>query len=101
MPGGTAGNRGGGSSLTAGGPGSATFRPPISQLVQAIGTWKVGQWCVVFRRPLAVPTGEGVSLAPGDKASVGFAVWDGARGDRNGQKMISIWQDLELESAAK
>jgi DMSO reductase family type II enzyme heme b subunit len=56
---------------------------------------------VVFRRPLTVPTGEGVSLSAGDKASVGFAVWDGARGDRNGQKMISIWQDLELESAAK
>jgi mono/diheme cytochrome c family protein len=96
-----AASRGGGSSLTAGGPGSATFRPPVSQLVEAIGQWRDGQWSVVFKRPLAVPAGEGVPLAPGDKASAAFAVWDGARGDRNGQKMISIWQDLQLEKGSK
>ncbi len=25
-----------------------------------------------------------------------LAVWDGAHRDRDGQKLISIWQDLEL-----
>jgi hypothetical protein len=97
----SAANRGGGSSLMAGGPGSATFRPPVSQLVEATGDWRDGQWSVILKRPLAVPEGQGVALAPGDKASAAFAVWDGARGDRNGQKMISIWQDLELEKGSK
>lgn len=92
---------GGGSSLTAGGPGSATFRPPISQLVSAIGQWNDGQWCVVFRRSLTVSNGEGVALSTGEQASVGFAIWDGARGDRNGQKMVSIWQDLLLEKGSQ
>jgi len=40
---------------------------------------------------------DGVSLAPGEQASVAFAVWDGSRRDRDGQKSITIWQNLEIE----
>jgi DMSO reductase family type II enzyme heme b subunit len=49
-------------------------------------------------RSLAVASADdGVSLEPGGKASVAFAVWDGAHHDRDGQKSITIWQDLELQ----
>ncbi len=92
------GNESGGTSLHVGGPGSVTFRLPQSQLVRAHGGWRDGRWTVMMKRPLAATTPEdGVSLKPGQKASVAFAVWDGASGDRNGQKSITIWQDLELE----
>ncbi len=88
----------GGSDLAAGGPGSMTFRVPKSQLVAATGRWSDGRWTVVMRRSLAVASPEdGVSLAPGEKASVAFAIWDGSHHDRDGQKAITIWQDLELE----
>lgn len=88
----------GGSSLHVGGPGSVTFRIPQSQLVWAHGTWTGGRWTVLMKRPLSVPTEvDGVSLQPGGRASVAFAVWDGAHNDRDGQKSITIWQDLELE----
>ena len=30
-------------------------------------------------------------------ASIGFALWDGAARDRGGQKLVSIWHDLDLE----
>ncbi len=40
---------------------------------------------------------DGVSLEPGDTASVAFAVWDGSQQDRDGKKLITIWQDLKLE----
>jgi mono/diheme cytochrome c family protein len=93
-------NHGGGSALSAGGPGSATFRPPVNQSVNAVGQWNDGEWTVVFRRSLAAAPDSGVSLSPGVTASVAFAIWDGARGDRNGQKMISIWQDFELENGS-
>ena len=43
----------------------------------------------------------GVSLEPGAKASVAFAIWDGGAKDRDGKKLVSIWQDLELERKAK
>jgi mono/diheme cytochrome c family protein len=86
-----------GSSLGAKGFGTLTMRPRTSQLVSAKGTWKEGRWTVVLRRPLDVGAEGGLPLAPGSKLSMAFALWDGAAGDRNGQKLVSIWHDLELE----
>jgi DMSO reductase family type II enzyme heme b subunit len=88
----------GGSALHVGGPRTVTFRIPQSQLVRAVGTWSDGRWNVVMTRPLSVAAPEeGVPLKPGDRASVAFAVWDGSHDDRNGQKSVTIWQDLLLE----
>ena len=87
-----------GSSLETAGPGSATFRPVKSQLVDAHGQLTEGRWTVVMKRALAVDAGpDGVPLEPGTKASVAFAIWDGGANDRDGKKLVSIWQDLELE----
>ena len=89
----------GGSSLSAAGPGSTTFRFVKSQLVVASARYSNGRWIVLLRRSLDTRAPEnGVSLAPGGTASVAFAVWDGAHRDRNGQKQVSIWQDLVLEA---
>ncbi len=86
------------SSLETAGPGSATFRPVKSQLVDAHGQWADGRWTVVMTRALNVDAvGAGVSLEPGAKASVAFAIWDGGAKDRDGKKLVSIWQDCELE----
>jgi DMSO reductase family type II enzyme heme b subunit len=86
------------SSLETAGPGSATFRPVKSQLVDAHGQWTESRWTVVMTRALKVDAATGgVSLEPGTKASVAFAIWDGAAKDRDGKKLVSIWQDLELE----
>jgi mono/diheme cytochrome c family protein len=83
--------------LQAKGFGTLTMRPRTSQAVTSNASWKDGHWTVVLRRPLAVPPGDGVRLVPGDRVSVAFALWDGAAGDRNGLKMVSVWQDLRLE----
>jgi len=86
------------SSLETAGPGSATFRPVKSQLVDAHGQWTEGRWTVVMTRALEVDAAtSGVSLEPGTKASVAFAIWDGGAKDRDGKKLVSIWQDLEFE----
>jgi DMSO reductase family type II enzyme heme b subunit len=87
----------GGTSLHVGGPGSVTFRVPQSQLVRAHGAWSNGRWSVLMTRSLVVSPEDGLSLEPGSRASVAFAVWDGAHRDRDGQKLITIWQDLEIE----
>jgi DMSO reductase family type II enzyme heme b subunit len=71
---------------------------PTSQLVHAVGEWRDGRWVIVMQRPLAVPSeSDGITLAPSDRASVAFAIWDGAADDRDGKKSITIWQDLILE----
>lgn len=86
------------STLQVGGVGSVTFRAPRSQIVRAYGTWQDGRWTVVMRRPLSVSSSnDGISLGRGKRASAAFAVWDGSHRDRDGQKLITIWQDLELE----
>jgi mono/diheme cytochrome c family protein len=86
-----------GSNLGARGFGTLTMRPRISQVVNAKGTWKNGTWTVALRRPLEVKPEAGIPLASGETISIAFAVWDGASGDRNGQKLVSIWHDLRLE----
>jgi DMSO reductase family type II enzyme heme b subunit len=71
---------------------------PTNQLVQAHGDWADGRWTIVMTRPLTIPSaGEGVALEPDARASVAFAIWDGSHQDRNGQKSITIWQDLDIE----
>jgi DMSO reductase family type II enzyme heme b subunit len=87
----TAGN------LGAKGAGSLTFRPKASQVVTAKAGHKDGSWTVVLTRPLAVGAEEGVSLKPGSTSSITFAIWDGEVHDRDGQKKISLWNDLALE----
>jgi hypothetical protein len=86
-----------GSSLQAKGFGSLTMQPLVSQLVSARGEWESGRWTVILRRPLTVSAQAGITLSAGDKLSIAFAIWDGAAGDRNGQKLVSIWHDLHLE----
>ena len=42
---------------------------------------------------------DGVALDPGQPATVALVLWDGALRDSNGEKQVSIWQDLVLEAA--
>lgn len=84
--------------LEGAGPGSLTFRLPRSQLVQSQAQWREGRWNVMLTRVLEVPAGEaGLSLKPGARVSAAIAIWNGSRRDRDGQKLITIWQDLLLE----
>ncbi len=85
------------SSVTAQGVGSITFLPPGAQNVRGQGSWKDGKWTVVLVRPLGQSAEAPVAIHPGETLSLAVAVWDGAYGDRNGQKLISIWHELELE----
>lgn len=92
------GAKSGASSLSMGGPGSTTFRLPKSQIVNAKGEWKDGRWSVVMTRPLTVAsTNDGLTLQPGTKASAAFAIWNGSAHDRDGMKLITIWQDMHLD----
>jgi mono/diheme cytochrome c family protein len=86
-----------GSVNQAKGFGTLTMLPRPSQAVMAKGTWSDGRWAVVLRRPLTVSSDTGIQLEVGDKLSIAFAVWDGAARDRDGQKLVSIWHDLELK----
>ncbi len=83
--------------LTAQGFGTLKARPPADQEVEARGEWELGSYEVEFIRPLAPRGSGGVTLRPGDRVPVAFAVWNGSAGDVDGKKSVTIWQELYLE----
>ncbi len=86
--------------LVAGGFGSLTSQPLQGQNVEGYGMWADGRWRVIFSRALGSPEADDVSFDPGQVYSVAFAAWDGANGERNGQKSSSQWVSLQFERAA-
>jgi DMSO reductase family type II enzyme heme b subunit len=87
-------------SLDSRGAGTLGFRRD-GAAVEGKGTWKDGTWTVVFRRPLADAGSGGVALVPGGTASIAFAAWDGASGDRNGIKSVTAWHGLVVEEGGR
>ncbi len=82
--------------LAAQGFGTLRARPRIDQKVDAKGVYGEGSYRVMFRRSLA-PTGkDSAALKPGTTVPVGFAVWNGSAGDRDGKKSVTIWQELKI-----
>ncbi|MBI4445264.1 MAG: c-type cytochrome [Acidobacteria bacterium] len=84
--------------LAARGFGTLKARPMVDQQVTATGVYMTGSYRVVFRRTLAGKGKSAVSLRPGSRIPVSFAVWDGSAGDRDGKKSITIWQELSISN---
>jgi len=82
---------------TTRGFGTLTPRFPFAQNVKAAGARTESGWAVVFTRALQGAGDPDVALSPGAPVSIGFAVWDGGKRDRNGQKSVTIWHELTLE----
>ncbi len=83
--------------LNAKGLGTLTSQPPDDQNVRGKGIWREGRWRVVFIRAMRSPSERDVQLTPGQSLPLAFALWDGAQGDRDGQKAVSTWQTITLE----
>lgn len=84
--------------LNAKGFGTLTSQSAGEQNVKGEGIWKNGKWSVVFIRTLDSQGGNDAVLKLGTTTRVAFAVWDGSFGDRNGQKMVTNWYKLTIES---
>lgn len=82
--------------LVARGFGTLEARPRIDQAVDAEGVYRANAYRVMFRRALKRKGANVVRLRPGSTVPVAFAVWNGSAGDRDGNKSITIWQDLKL-----
>jgi DMSO reductase family type II enzyme heme b subunit len=76
--------------LVAEGPG--TLRPAAARS-DGRGRRVAGGWAVVLVRPLPAP------LAPGQRAQVAFAIWEGSKGEAGARKMRSVWVPLLVEEA--
>lgn len=82
--------------LNAAGFGSVTAQPVTEQNVVGTGLWNSGRWNVLVRRALRSRDRGDAALPLGEVIPIAFAVWDGDRGDRDGQKAVSTWYELQL-----
>ncbi|MCI0437966.1 MAG: ethylbenzene dehydrogenase-related protein [Chloroflexi bacterium] len=73
--------------------GFGTLEPDAVQDAQGFAAWHNGTWRVVFTLPRGQPK---FSFDEGMTVPVAFAVWDGSRNERNGQKAYSNWQNMLL-----
>ncbi len=78
--------------LVAGGAGTLTSTN--QRTVFGAGFWSANTWRVVFVRSLEPATPDEVPILPGVPTAVSFAAWDGSNGDRNGQKSVSSWYEM-------
>lgn len=74
-----------------------TLTAAEDQMVAGLGTWDDGKWRVVFSRDLQVGE-EYAQFAEGESSNVAFAVWDGAKAQRDGMKSVSQFLTLEVSS---
>jgi mono/diheme cytochrome c family protein len=82
--------------LAAEGFGTLRARPRADQAVDAFGRYETGSYSVQFTRELNPVKKGAVTLVPGARVAVAFAVWNGSAGDRDGKKSVTIWQELYL-----
>jgi hypothetical protein len=76
--------------------GFGTLEPSETQDGKGMGTWKDGEWRIVISIPRKQ---EQFTFAEGSLVPLSFAVWDGSRSERNGQKAFSDWQETRLGPA--
>jgi len=82
--------------LNAEGFGTLTPQPQTKQNVLGKGSWKDGKWRVVFYRALESLNKWDIKFESKQPVLIAFAVWDGAHQDRNGRKVVSMWQRFHL-----
>lgn len=83
--------------VTAAGPQTVTPHAENSQNINGKGVWDGNKWRVVFVRKLKSESGNKVQFKKGTSVPIAFAIWNGSERDRNGQKMVSTWYELELK----
>ena len=80
--------------LNAEGFGTLTPQPQTKQNILGKGIWKDGKWSVVFYRTLDTLNKWDIKFGTKQPVLMGFAIWDGSNQDRNGRKVVSMWQKL-------
>lgn len=78
--------------------GFGTLERKVAQNVRGLGRHADGRWSVVLRRQLATGNPRDPMFRPGGTVNAIFAVWDGAAGEVNGRKSITMyWTPLNLD----
>ena len=74
--------------------GFSTLTTQAHQDVQGKGNWNNNRWAVVYKRALTTEDKNDTQFT-GGKTPIAFAVWNGANKERNGQKGVTQWHELQ------
>jgi len=84
--------------VIAKGPQTVMSFPNSEQNVVGNGIWNGQKWQVVFVRKLKSKSKQKVKITKHNPIPIAFAIWNGIKEDRNGQKLVSTWYELELKN---
>ncbi len=73
--------------------GFSTLTTQAHQDVQGGGNWSNNRWAVVFKRALKTDDQNDTQFS-GGKTPMAIAIWNGQNKERNGQKAITQWNEL-------
>ena len=73
--------------------GFGTIEPDDEQDATGFGEWRDGDWRIVISIPRRQTE---FSFEEGAVFPLAFAVWDGSRNERNGQKAYSVWNNMRI-----
>jgi hypothetical protein len=74
--------------------GFATLTSQAHQDVVGSGNWSNDRWSVVFKRSLTNSDANDTQFK-GNKTPMGIAIWNGQNKERNGQKAVTQWNELQ------
>ncbi len=74
--------------------GFSTLTTQAHQDVMGNGNWSNDRWSVVFKRSLTTSDSNDTQFS-GGKTPIGIAIWNGQNKERNGQKAITQWNELQ------
>ena len=74
--------------------GFSTLTTQAHQDVDGKGNWSNDRWAVVFKRALKTSDANDTQFS-GSKAPMGIAIWNGQNKERNGQKAVTQWNELQ------
>ena len=74
--------------------GFSTLTTQAHQDVQGKGNWSNNRWSVVFKRSLTNSDANDTQFT-GGKTPMAIAIWNGQNKERNGQKAVTQWNELQ------
>lgn len=80
--------------------GTLLYQEATHQHANATAIYANGRWSVTLFRPIQTNDSNDIDLSTPRRIPVAFAIWNGARGDRGGQKLITGWHWLVLDKGA-
>ena len=82
--------------MNASGFGTLRVQSQEDQQLTGKGMWENGWWTVVFLRDLRTASPFDVQFREPVNALVAFALWDGNKKEKNANKKVSFWQQIEI-----